>query len=68
LAECPPGHDPDLLTADEFFACPVGEALWARYRRSHPEAPAQPPACAEHLPEAEEYWEHTNTCDDYNEV
>ena len=61
---------------DPLFACETGTALWEAFRREHPEAPAIPPEFLWHDGSPEEeivrrataYWDHTNTCDDCNEV
>ncbi len=68
LGEFPPGHDPNEVTAGEFYACPVGVALWEQYRAGHPEASAEPPGGSEDLPDAVAYWRHASDCDDCNEV
>jgi hypothetical protein len=68
LEEFPPRYGPDEVTSGEFYACPVGVALWEKYRAGHPNAPAEPPCRSEVLPDAVEYWAHSNDCDDCNEV
>ncbi|MBB5056065.1 hypothetical protein HDF16_000734 [Granulicella aggregans] len=68
LNEDPSGYDPGAPTADDFYACPIGVALWEQYRAGHPDAQAEPPALPESLPDAVEYWAHANSCDDCNEV
>jgi hypothetical protein len=64
----PPGYDSEEMTSGEFYACPVGVVLWEEYRARHPNAQAEPPGLPESLPGAVEYWEHSNACDDCNEV
>jgi len=67
LDEYPPGYDEDEITADEFYACPVGVALWEQYRAEHPDAPAGPPPSEEEALGAVAHWDHIGGCGNCNE-
>ena len=69
LDEDIPGFEVDEMPSDdEFYACPVGVALWEKYRAEHPDAPTEPPEGSEDLPDAVAYWKHASDCDNCNEV
>jgi hypothetical protein len=67
LDEYPPGYDPDEITAEEFYACPVGVTLREQYRAEHHDAPAEPPPSEEEVPLATAYWDHIAGCGNCNE-
>jgi hypothetical protein len=54
----------------EPFACPIGIALWEEYRRHNPDGLKVPPTDGDGVtdPELFAYLDHSNSCDDCNEV
>ncbi len=53
-------------TADDWFACPTGPALWEAYRTAHSEGRTNPLVLPEDVPDAplelRAYRDHINGC------